>query len=148
MNLHSWNNKTLIWSLLMYTDSYHLYLNLPRLVQIQAWYSSVYVYCLLMYNIFVFDIQKLFHSLSLYSIRNDSSDPSDSTMKKTPRVRHTFHSRKSEEYTLDLDRSYSRCFFHSRVTSRVTRITRVVANLCESNTTLILHIYRAMKHPL
>ena len=44
-------------------------------------------------------------------IRNDSSDPSDSTMKKTPRVRHVFHSRKSEEYTLDLDRSCSRCVF-------------------------------------
>ena len=69
--------------------------------------------------------------------RNDSSDPSDSSdsiMKKTPRVRHAFHSRKSEEYTLDLDRSYSRCFFRSRVTPRVTRITRVVVNLCESNT--------------
>ena len=44
-------------------------------------------------------------------IPNDSSDPSDSTMKKTPRVRHAFHSRKSEEYTLDLDRLYPRCFF-------------------------------------
>ena len=39
-------------------------------------------------------------------IRNDSSDPSDSTMKKTKGVRHAFHSRKS-----DLDRSYSQCFF-------------------------------------
>ena len=28
-------------------------------------------------------------------IRNDSGDPSYSTMKKTPRVRHAFHSRKS-----------------------------------------------------
>ena len=71
----------------------------------------------------------------------DSSDPSDSrsdtTMKKTPRIWHAFHIRKSEEYTLDLDRSYSRCFFRSRVTPRVTRITRVVANLCESNTIII-----------
>ena len=68
-------------------------------------------------------------------IRNDSSDPSDSTMKKTPRVRHSFHSRKIEEYNLALDKSYSRSFFHSRVTPRVTRITRIVPNLCESNTT-------------
>ena len=69
-------------------------------------------------------------------IRNDSTDPSnsrsDSTMKKTLQVRHAFHSRKSEEYTLDLDRLYSRCFLHSRVTPRVTGITRVVANRIQS----------------
>ena len=93
---------------------------------------------------FPHEVGQILKYLALYSctldcilfakFRNDSSDPSDSTMKKTPQIRHAFHSRKSEEYTLDLDRSYSRCFFRSRVTPRITRITWVVVNLSESNT--------------
>ena len=112
---------------------------------------------------FPHEVSQILKYLALYSctldcirfakFRNDSSDTSDLTMKKTPQVRHVFHSRKSEEYTLDLDRSYSLCFFRSRVTPRVTRITRVVVNLCESNTIqnimmLLSYIYIWYINPL
>ena len=86
--------------------------------------TSLIALTLLGYCQAIFHLLSLHHGVSLQiqdcirfaKIRNDSSDPSDSTMKKTQRVRHAFHSRKSEEYTFDLDRSYTWCFFHSRVT--------------------------------
>ena len=83
--------------------------------------SVITVYCanpLFLFRIFLIKIsvamntwhlQAIFYldCIRFAKIGNDSGDPSDSrsdsTMKKTPRVRHVFHSRKSEEYTLDLD---------------------------------------------
>ena len=73
-------------------------------------------------------------------IRNDSGDPSDSRSDSTMKKNTASTTYLGQEYTPHFFECETRVvlaeFFHSRVTPRVTRITGVVANLCEYT-----HIY-------